>query len=95
MKKEKVYSYHTSHKFKDKKGVEHSFVTQLYQTGIYGIFDGRPDSQYNLTPNQLVSMEKKLRKLEENKEITDLEFGIPIRVTKDKNGFYIKVENDG
>lgn len=90
-KTKKKWKYHTSHSFKH-GNTEYSFITQLYQIGVYGIMNGRSDMQGNFTPNQIVSMEKRLRKDEEKGVISDLKFGNPITVTaQEDSGLYIEI----
>lgn len=94
-KKAKRWKYHTSHKcvYMD-KGKEYpiSFVTQLYQVGVYGIVNGDAGSQGGYTPNQLVTMERRLKKQQEAGIIKDLEFGREIIVTTDEDGFFVEVD---
>lgn len=89
-KRPKVYTYHTSHSFKDKEGNEHRFVTQLYAVGIYGILNGDPAMQGTYTPSQIVNIEKKQREAVQRLEITDLQFGRKIKVT-DASGLWEEV----
>lgn len=76
----KKITYHRSHSFKDTEGVSHSFLTQLYDIGVYGIFDGNPSMQGKFSPAQIVKIEKRISKLAEEGEITDLQFGSLITV---------------
>lgn len=84
------YTYHKTHSYKD-KGERVSFISQLYKIGVYGIVNGDPAMQMNLTPSQIVRLEKKLKQAQEKGEITDLEFGESITVT-DKSGLWEEVE---
>lgn len=43
-------TYHKSHTFIDNKGIEHFFLTQLYQIGVYGILDNNSSMQGNYIP---------------------------------------------
>jgi len=88
-KKQKTYSYHTSHSF-IVEGKKQTFATQLYEIGVYGIFNNDPAMQGSFTPNDIVKIEKSLNKAFEKKEITDLTFGMPITV-KEIDGFWAKV----
>lgn len=80
-------TYHQSHSYKDKEGVKHQLITQLYKVGIYAIMDNNPAMQFNLTPKELVKIEGKLRKDEEQGLISELQFGAEITVT-DQNGVW-------
>lgn len=92
MKKNKIWEYSPFVSFKDDKGKEHSLATQLYQTGIYMIFDNNPALQGGIRdPIQLVNMQKKMKDNAKNKKITDLELSAPIQVTTDDSGFLIKL----
>lgn len=88
----KKWTYHKSHSF-EHKGVKVNFITQLYQVGVYGIINGDPATQGGFTPSGLVKLEQQLKKDAEKGEITNLEFGIPITVTEDKNGLLMEVES--
>jgi hypothetical protein len=87
MAKTKKWKYHVTHSFKD-KGKETKGITQLYQIGVYMIVDNNPRLQFNITPNQMVSMERRLKKAFKEGEITDLEFGREITVIENEEGFY-------
>ena len=87
MAKIKKWNYHVTHSFKD-KGKETKGITQLYQIGVYMIIDNNPRLQFNITPNQMVSMERRLKKAFEKGEISDLEFGREITVIENEEGFY-------
>jgi len=78
----KKITYHKSHSFKDTEGVSHSFLTELYKIGVYGILDGDPSMQGGYSPTQIVKIEKGLSKLAKKGKITDLQFGNPITVQK-------------
>jgi hypothetical protein len=87
MAKIKKWNYHVSHSYKI-KGRECVGLTQLYQIGVYLIVNNNPKLQFNITPNQMVSMEKRMRKSFEKGEITDLEFGREITVIENESGLY-------
>ena len=92
MKKNKIWEYSPFVSFKDDKDVKHTLATQLYQTGIYMIFDNNPALQGGVSdPSPIVRFHKKLKKDAENKKITDLEFSIPIKVSTDQSGFLVKL----
>lgn len=84
----KKWKYHTSHNYK-RDGQEVSAITQLYQVGVYMIINSDPALQFNMTPNQMVSLERKLKK---SKDITDLEFGREITVIDD--GLYKELKEE-
>ena len=90
--KAKKWKYHTFIKFTDAKDKsKHTFQTQLYRTGIYGIWDNQAGQQGNYTAGQMVSINKKLKQLEMKGTIEDLEFGREITVTTDEHGLYKEV----
>jgi hypothetical protein len=92
VQKSKKWKYHTSHTCTDvKSGQKITFVTQLYKVGVYGILNNDPAMQMNLTPNQMVLLEKKLNKDLKKGEIKDLKFGHEITVS-DETGFYEEIE---
>lgn len=88
----KAIKYHKSHTFKDLDGVKHTFVTQLYQVGVYGILDNNPALQGSFEPSAIVSMEKKMLRLEKDGIILDFSVGMPIKVTNE-SGFWEEVLN--
>ncbi len=88
--KNKKWKYHLTHSFKDKEK-EHYGVTQLYQIGVYMIVNNNPQLKFNMKPNQMVIMERKLRKSFEKGEISDLKFGKEITVIENENGFYEEI----
>lgn len=87
VKKAKIYTYHISHSFveKDKKM---DMMTQLYKVGVYTIINSDPALQLNLTPKDIVSIEKRLNKGVAAKEISDLKFGRSISVYENGEGFW-------
>ena len=87
----KNITYHKSHKWVDNNDIEHTFVTQLYKIGVYGIIDNNPDMQGIFRPNQIVRIEKSLQKQVDNKKIKSFELGIPITVHI-KNGLWEEVK---
>jgi len=95
VKKAKKWKYYTSLSFvvptKEHGDVKQSLMTQLYQIGVYGIWNSNAGEQGSYTPNQLQSLVRKLKKAEEKGEIKDLEFGREITVT-DETGFFTEVE---
>lgn len=88
----KLITYHKSHTYIDNNNVEHTFTTQLYQIGVYGILDGNPALQGSFAPNQIVRIEKSLIKLKDKGDIKDFTLGLPITVTNE-NGFWEEVKN--
>ena len=93
VKKATKWKYHTFLKFKDgKDNSEHTLTTQLYRTGIYGIWNNDSAQQGNYTAGQMVSINKKLKQLEVKGTIKELEFGREITVTTDEHGLYKEVE---
>jgi hypothetical protein len=93
VKKAKKWKYYTSLTFVDVKDKsKHSLFTQLYQIGVYGIWDNDSAQQGNYKPSNMVSIVKKLKALELKGTIEQLEFGREITVTEDENGFYKEVE---
>lgn len=92
VKKSKKWKYHTSHSFVHiPTGTETSFVSQLYKVGVYGIVDNDPSLQFNLKPQDIVKLEKKLHKDLVDGVIRDLVFGREITVS-DETGFYEEVD---
>jgi hypothetical protein len=87
VKKVKIYTYHTSHSFveKDKKM---DMLTQLYKVGVYAIVNSDPALQLNLTPKDMVSIERRLNKGVILNEISDLKFGRAISVYENEEGFW-------
>jgi len=87
----KTWKYHTSLSFKH-EGKEQTVATQLYQIGIYAIFNNNPSLQSAFkSPEPLIKMEKGLTNDVKLGKITDLVFGTEITVTTDADGFLVKV----
>lgn len=84
-------TYHKSHKFVDNNGNEHTFQTQFYQTGIYGILDNDPTMQGSFTPNKIRSIEENLEKQLKEGLIKSYKLGIPITVSNE-SGLWKEVE---
>lgn len=84
-------TYHKSHTFIDKNDMKHSFITQLYKVGVYGILDNNSAFQGNFNPKDIRNMEKGLQKAVDNETIKSFELGTPITVT-DKSGFWEEVK---
>ena len=77
MAKEKIYR---SCSFVDSDGVEHGYLAQIYQVGIYIIFDNNPRLQSSTDVKKLKAYHNKLVKMEAKGEISDLTFGGEIEV---------------
>ena len=91
-KSAKKWKYHTSFRYiLTEDGSEQSLATQLYKVGVYGIANNDPKLQVSYTPGQMVRIKKKLIDAFNKNIISDLEFGRPITVTTDDNGFYIEI----
>ena len=86
----KQWKYHKSHSFvfKNKK---YNVLTQLYRIGVYLIMNGDSSMQFTMTPAQMVTMERRMKKDFEKGVISDLEFGVPITVTTDEAGMYVEI----
>ena len=89
-KKPKKYTYNVTASF-NFKGNPQNYMTQLYQLGVYIIWNFNSALQSGVTPDQMVRLKKKLQKDFEAGEITDLEFGREITVTTDEHGFYKEI----
>ena len=88
----KKYKYHTSLSFVDvESGETFSFLTQLYQIGVYLIINNNPALQYNLAPSSIMKQEKHILKLFKNGSIKDLKLGRAITVIKNEDGFYVEL----
>jgi len=87
----KKWTYHKSHTC-EISGEKQSFITQLYKVGVYAILNGESNQQFNLTPANMVGIERKLRISEIEGTITNLVFGPPITVIEDENGYYKEIE---
>lgn len=84
-------TYHKSHSFVDNNDVENTFMTQLYQIGVYGILNNNAAEQGSFTPQGIVKLEKNLEKAVKDKKIKSFELGIPITVESNKSGFWEEV----
>jgi len=83
-------TYHKSHTFITNDGIEHTFITQLYSIGVYGILDNNSSMQGSFTPQAIKKMEKNLKKQKELGKIKDFTLGVPITVT-DASGFWEEI----
>lgn len=84
----KIYSYHVSYSYFDIK-LNKSIVilTQLYIIGIYIIINNNPSEQYNLSPKNLVKIDKDINNKEEKNLIKNLIKGRKINVIETNNGY--------
>lgn len=87
----KKWIYHRTHSFIENEE-RITFTTQLYKTGVYAIINNNPALQYNLTPKDIVEIEKNLRQREKEGKIKELSFGLPITVIEDEQGFYEEIK---
>lgn len=87
-----MITYHKSHSFIDLEGASHTFATQLYQIGVYGILDNDPTMQGNFQPSDIKKIEQGLPKQIKNKEIKSFELGIPITVQKNETGLWEEID---
>lgn len=85
-------TYNTYHSFKDKDGKKHTMTSQLYQVGIYVIFDNDSTQQGSLTPQKIRKIQNKLRKYGKAGLISELCFGPEITVSDD-SGFWKEIVN--
>jgi NDP-sugar pyrophosphorylase family protein len=88
--KEKTYTYPTVASWKE-NGRSMSYNTQLYETGVYIIYNNNPAIQYNVLPQDMVNLVKNLQKMEKANEIVDLNFGSKIRVVNHE-GFWRDID---
>lgn len=87
-------TYNITHSFKDKNGQQHTMTSQLYQTGIYVIFNNDASLQGSSTPLKIKKLQNKLRRDERAGLITDLTFGPKITVSNDSGLWKEAVERD-
>jgi len=96
VKKSKKWKYYTTLSFvydtKEHKGIKESYVTQLYQVGVYIIWNNNPAEQGSMKPSQMGTLVKRIQEAEATGEIKDVVYGREITVTEDKNGFYVEVQ---
>lgn len=86
MATKKKYTYNVSASWILKEtGKQFSFMTQLYQIGVYFIMNNDPSAQAGLSPSQMQKMCKQLKKELDNGIITDLVFGREITVSENEN----------
>ena len=90
-KKKKIYTYPITATWME-NGAKSSYVSQLYQTGIYIIFNNDPAAQGCMSPSGMVRLVKKLKKSEEENKISNLIFSDTISVS-DEAGFWEKVRS--
>jgi hypothetical protein len=89
----KKWKYFVSAIWTDKKLGDMSYQTQLYMIGIYLAINAKNDmiTQRTPSPYQMMRFCKELKKQEELGDITNLEFGREIIVTKDEDGLFKEV----
>ena len=86
----KQWTYHKWHKYESEEHGIISFITQLYQIGVYGIINNNSSLQGNFKPQQIIKMEKRLNKDLKKGVITNLTFGKPITVIEE-DGLYKQI----
>ena len=92
--RKKQWKYHKSHSYTHvATGEKVSMASQQYQVGTYVILNNNPSLQLSVKPSSMVSVERRLNKMLELGEISDLEFGPPITV-EEVDGLY-KVKEEG
>lgn len=91
-KKQKIVSYSPSHHYKI-NGKIHTMASAVYKVGIYVIYDDNPKLQGTTTPENIRTLQNKLKKEETAGKISDLYLSPAIRVTLDANGFYIQLKD--
>jgi hypothetical protein len=89
-KAEKKHKYYTSGSFMF-KGKKQSFQTQLYQIGVYCIWNSNSAEQGSYTPAQMQKLCKHMQTDADAGIITDLEFGREIIVTTE-DGFFKEIK---
>ena len=89
VKKQKTFTYPVTAEWVEDKA-EMNYSTQLYQSGIYIIFNNRPVLQGTMTPQKMVNLHKKLKIKEKEGKITSLCLGREITVSKE-TGFWEEV----
>jgi len=96
-KKQKVWEYSMSHSYnvvlKD-ISISTTMLSQVYMVGVYVILNNDPRLQLTCTPENMISVEKKLKEAETAGKITDLVFGRRIKVIKDESGRYKEIEDE-
>jgi hypothetical protein len=90
--KVKKFTYSPFHSFKI-EGKEHCMQSQLYQIGVYVIYDNNSSYQGGATPSGIVKLQRRLRQAEMRSEITDLQFSIPIKVAE-VEGFWKQINEE-
>jgi hypothetical protein len=91
-KKSRICKYPVSAQWTE-NNVEKNYATQLYQIGVYIIFNNDSASQGNMSPSRIAKLGKSLKKAEESGKITNLTFGREIRVSE-KSGFWEEVREE-
>lgn len=90
----KTWTYYNSATWHDNvTNTSHSFITQLYLTGVYFIADGDPSKQAGFAPKDMETICKHLKETEEKGTIKDLVFGREVKVTTDKDGLFKEINN--
>lgn len=91
----KTITYHKSHTFVE-NSTKIECITQLYGIGVYLIVNNNPAEQYTMQPKDIVRLEEHLKEAEKKGNITNLEFGMPITVTKE-SGLWeeVKIKRTG
>ena len=74
--------YHKSAIITLLNGNKESYVTELYQTGIYVILNDSPASQFSTTPKELEKLCKSIKKDLNEKKILNVEWGPEITVER-------------
>lgn len=91
--KDKTWTYYVSASFDYNNGKEitnQCYATQLYQIGVYIIWNNNSSSQGNMTPNQMSTLRRKLISDEKKGTISNLQRGREI-VVHEVDGFFKEV----
>lgn len=91
MAKKKQWKYYTSSEITHLDGELESYKSQLYQIGVYVIFNGDPALQTTFKPTGMQKMCKQIQKDVENGTLKAVKWGREI-VVEEVDGLYVEVQ---
>lgn len=91
MAKKKQWKYYASSEITHPDGELESYQSQLYQIGVYVIFNNNSAQQVSFTPAKIQKMCKQIQKDVENGTLKAVKWGREI-VVEEVDGLYVEVQ---
>lgn len=91
MAKKKQWKYYASSEITHPDDTIEKYQSQLYQTGVYVIFNDNSTQQASFSPAKMQKMCKQMQKDVENGTLKAVKWGREI-VVEEVNGLYVEVQ---